>query len=270
MTENDKQFRTPHSREERLAAVGRLMDIVEELRQRCPWDREQTFESLRPNTIEEVYELCDATLRHDWKNVCKELGDTMEHVLFYALMGSEQGLFDLADVCHSAADKLVYRHPHVYGTTKVDGTDDVLNNWEQLKLKEKDGNKSALAGVPSSLPTLIKAFRIGEKAAHVGFDWEQKEDVWQKVREELSELEAVLHGDDTKKTEELGDILFAIVNAARLYGINPDTALARSNEKFIRRFNHIEAAAKAQGHALSSLTPAAMDALWHEAKQAET
>ncbi len=260
-----------HTREEKLAAFGRLMDVIEELREKCPWDRVQTFESLRPNTLEEVYELCDASLKEDWQNVCKELGDVLEHVLFYALMGGERGEFDLADVCNREADKLIFRHPHIYGEQRADNVDAVLQNWEQLKLKEKDGNRSVLAGVPQALPSLIKAFRVGEKAANVGFDWEKKEDVWDKVREELSEFEAELRGgDEEKQGEELGDLLFSIVNAARLYQLNPDTALERTNQKFIQRFNYIEAEAKKRGLSLKEMTLAEMDALWNEAKNSQT
>ncbi len=260
-----------HSREEKLAAFGGLLDVLDDLRRKCPWDRKQTFDSLRPNTIEEVYELCDATLRHDWKNVCKELGDVLEHVLFYALMGSETGEFDIADVCQREADKLIFRHPHIYGGEKADNADTVLQNWEQIKLKEKDGNRSVLAGVPGALPSLIKAFRITEKASNVGFDWNSKEDVWMKVKEEINELESELRGgDEERRLDELGDVLFALVNAARLYKLNPDTALERTNQKFIRRFNYIEEQAKKRGRSLKDMPLEEMDALWDEAKKQET
>ncbi|MCD8305918.1 MAG: nucleoside triphosphate pyrophosphohydrolase [Prevotella sp.] len=259
-----------HSREEKLSAFGRLLDVLDELREKCPWDRKQTFDSLRPNTIEEVYELCDASLRKDWKNVCKELGDVLEHVVFYALMGSEIGEFDIADVCRRETDKLIFRHPHIYGDEKADSAETVLQNWEQIKLKEKDGNKSVLAGVPTALPSMIKAFRITEKAANVGFDWAKKEDVWAKVHEELGEFEEELRrGDKERSGEELGDFLFAIVNAARLYKLNPDTALEKTCQKFTRRFNYIEEQAKRQGRALKDMTLEEMDALWDEAKKTE-
>ncbi|MCD8281655.1 MAG: nucleoside triphosphate pyrophosphohydrolase [Prevotella sp.] len=259
-----------HTREEKLAAFGRLLDVLDELRIKCPWDKKQTFDSLRPNTIEEVYELCDASLRKDWKNVCKELGDVLEHVVFYALMGSEISEFDIADVCNREADKLIFRHPHIYGDAKADNADAVLQNWEQIKLKEKDGNKSVLAGVPVALPSVIKAFRITEKAANVGFDWTNKEDVWAKVREELDEFEAELRGGDKERCmEELGDFLFAIINAARLYKLNPDTALEQTCRKFTRRFNYIEEQAKLQGRNLKDMTLEEMDSLWDEAKKQE-
>ncbi len=274
------------TREFKLQAFGRLLDVIDRLRIECPWDRKQTFDSLRPNTIEEVYELCDATLKHDWPNVCKELGDVLEHVLFYAKMGDEQGSFDIADICNREADKLIFRHPHIYGEQKAEGetttAEQVLQSWEQIKLKEKGGNKTVLSGVPQSLPALIKAYRIGEKAANVGFDWEDKQDVWSKVKEEINEFEAeviaqseaIANADDTTKQqarqameEEFGDLLFSLVNAARLYKLNPDTALERTNQKFITRFNYVEAKAKEQGKALKELTLQEMDELWEKAKR---
>lgn len=259
-----------HTREEKLEAFGRLVDVLDELRVKCPWDRKQTFDSLRPNTIEEVYELCDASMNRDWKNVCKELGDVLEHVIFYAIMGDEKGEFDIADVCNKEADKLIFRHPHIYGEQKADTADDVLKSWEQIKQKEKDGNKTVLSGVPQSLPSLIKAYRVTEKASNVGFDWEEKDDVWSKVREELDELEAELkRGDKEKSTDELGDFIFALVNAARLYKLNPDTALERTNKKFIRRFGYVESKAKEQGKELKDMTLGEMDKLWDEAKEIE-
>ncbi len=259
-----------HTKEEKKEAFARLLDVLDELREKCPWDKVQTFDSLRPNTIEEVYELCDATMGRDWQNVCKELGDVLEHVLFYSLMGSEQGDFDIADVCNKEADKLIFRHPHIYGDKKAEGTKEVLQNWEQIKLKEKGGNKSVLAGVPQSLPSLIKAFRVSEKAANSGFDWQNKGDVWAKVREEMAELEAELRRNDKEKSlNELGDFLFSVVNAARLYGLSPDTALERANRKFISRFGYIEESANRQGKGLKDLTMAEMDRLWDEAKQRE-
>lgn len=264
-----------HTREEKLEAFGRLIDVLDELREKCPWDRKQTFDSLRPNTIEEVYELCDASMAKDWKNVCKELGDVLEHVIFYAIMGNEKGEFDIADVCNKEADKLIFRHPHIYPPVaeeaelkEVKTSDDVLDNWEKIKLKEKDGNKTLLSGVPTSLPSLIKAFRITEKTSNVGFDWEKKEDVWNKVYEELEELRVELDkGDKEKSAEEMGDFIFSLVNAARLYKINPDSALEKTNQKFIRRFGYVEQKAREMGKTLPEMTLAEMDALWEEAKK---
>ncbi len=259
-----------HTREEKLEAFGRLLDVLDTLREKCPWDRKQTFESLRPNTIEETYELCDAIIKDDKKNICKELGDVLLHVCFYALIGSETQDFDIADVCQKQTDKLIFRHPHVYGGVKADTSEEVLQNWEQIKMKEKDGNKTILSGVPKALPSLIKAFRIQEKAANVGFDWENKQDVWAKVHEELSELEAeFLKGDNKGVEQEFGDFLFSLVNAARLYGVNPDTALDFTNEKFIRRFNYIEESSKKMGKPLKEMTLEEMDKLWREAKLKE-
>ena len=259
-----------HTREEKLEAFGRLLDVLDTLREKCPWDRKQTNESLRPNTIEETFELCDALLKNETKNVCKELGDVFMHVCCHALIGSEKGEFDIADVCNIEADKLIFRHPHVYGEVKADTEDKVLQNWEQIKLKEKDGNKSVLAGVPASLPSLIKAYRIQDKARNAGFDWEDKGDVWAKVREELAELEAELRCEDEKKsTQELGDFLFSVINAARLYHLNPDNALEYANQKFIRRFNYIEEQAKEHGKMLKDMTLGEMDELWNEAKEME-
>ncbi len=259
-----------HTREEKLEAFGRLLDVLDTLREKCPWDRKQTFESLRPNTIEETYELCDAIIKDDKKNICKELGDVLLHVCFYALLGSETQDFDIADVCNHQTDKLIFRHPHVYGEVKADTQEEVLQNWEQIKMKEKDGNKTILSGVPKALPSIIKAFRIQEKASNVGFDWEEKKDVWAKVHEELSELEAeILNGDNKGIEQEFGDFLFSLINAARLYGINPDTALDFTNEKFIRRFNFIEESSKKMGKPLKEMTLEEMDKLWVEAKQME-
>ncbi len=259
-----------HTREEQLAEFSRLLDVLHTLREKCPWDRKQTFESLRPNTIEEVYELTDASLKEDWTNVCKELGDVLEHVVFYSIMGDEMGEFDLADVCRKEADKLIFRHPHIYGDVKAETAEDVLGNWEKIKLCEKDGNRSVLSGIPESLPSLIKAHRATEKAANVGFDWAKKEDVWAKVREEMGEFEAELrHGEEEAQTAELGDVLFTIVNAARLYHLNPDNALEKTNQKFIRRFNYVERRAREQGRKITELTLEEMDALWEEAKSME-
>ena len=259
-----------HTREEKLQAFGRLLDVLDELRQKCPWDRKQTFDSLRPNTIEEVYELCGAIMQKNWQDVCKELGDVMEHVIFYAILGREQGDFDIADVCNKEADKLIFRHPHIYGDLKADTEKEVLESWEQIKLKEKDGNKTVLSGVPEALPSLIKAYRIQDKVRNVGFDWKQRDDVWAKVREELGELEAELKREDKERSsEELGDFIFSVVNAARLYKLNPDTALEKTNQKFMRRFGHVESQARSQGRNLKDMTLEEMDSLWNEAKELE-
>lgn len=261
-----------HSKEEKLAAFGRLLDVMDDLREKCPWDKKQTYESLRPNTIEETFELCDALLKHDEKNICKELGDVLLHVVFYAKIGSEGKAFDIADVCNKLCDKLIFRHPHVYGDTVAKTAGDVVENWEKIKQKEKDGNKTVLSGVPYALPSLIKAYRIQDKARNVGFDWDKKEDVWEKVREELGELEAELRQEDNreKQTAELGDFLFSVINAARLYHLNPDNALEHTNQKFIRRFNYVEQKAKEMGLQLQNMTLAQMDELWNEAKQGES
>lgn len=256
-----------HTREEKLEAFGRLLDVLDTLRVKCPWDKKQTNESLRPNTIEETFELCDALMKGDTKNVCKELGDVLLHVCFYALIGNESGQFDIADVCNGEADKLIFRHPHVYGNVKADTADKVTENWEQIKLKEKDGNKRVLSGVPDALPSLIKAYRIQDKARNVGFDWEDKKDVWKKVREELDELETELRKEDNEKsTAELGDFLFSVINAARLYHLNPDNALEHTNQKFIRRFNYIEDHSIKIGKPLKDMSLEEMDKLWNEAK----
>lgn len=250
--------------------MGRVIDVLERLRVECPWDRKQTNESLRPNTIEEVYELADAILADDNANIRKELGDVLLHVLFYSKIGEEKGEFDIVDVCDALNAKLIYRHPHVFGTVQADDAETVVQNWEALKLKEKDGNKTTLGGVPKALPALIKAFRVQEKAAAVGFDWERPEQVWDKVREELAEFEAEAARSDRDRMEaEMGDAFFALVNAARLYGINPENALERTNSKFISRFNYVEAKAKEQGRALRDMTLGEMDALWNEAKTLE-
>ena len=259
-----------HTREEKLEAFGRLLDVLDRLRKECPWDRKQTNESLRPNTIEEVYELCDALMKNDRRDICKELGDVIMHVMFYAKIGEETGDFDIADVCNKEADKLIFRHPHVYGEATANTALEVLESWEQIKLKEKDGNKSVLSGVPQALPSVIKAYRIQEKARNVGFDWEDKEDVWDKVQEELDELKAeLMRGDKEKSTHELGDFLFSVINAARLYKLNPDTALEHTNQKFTRRFNYIEEHSIKAGKPLTEMTLAEMDELWNEAKKEE-
>lgn len=260
-----------HSRKEQLEAFGRLLDVLDELRVKCPWDRKQTNESLRPNTIEETYELADALIRGDQLNICKELGDILLHVCFYAKIGSEKGEFDIADVCNQLADKLIFRHPHVYGNLSNVNTDkQVCENWEQIKLREKDGNKRVLSGVPKALPSLIKAYRIQDKARNVGFDWEDKGDVWGKVHEELDELETEFKKENRGKSmEEYGDFLFSLINAGRMYKLNPDTALELTNQKFIRRFNYIEDHSIKMGKNLKDMTLEEMDQLWEEAKKDE-
>lgn len=292
-----------HSKEEKLAAFGRLLDVQDRLRIQCPWDRKQTFESLRPNTIEETFELCDALMKRDYKNIKKELGDVLEHVMFYSIIGREDEEFDICDVCNQEADKLMFRHPFinwreegnwtvanpdmcineagqvVYKETQQEEPDDasrpstasaVEKTWEQIKQQEKDGNERVLSGVPDALPSLIKAYRIQDKARNVGFDWEDKGDVWAKVREELGELETELRNEDRDRSEaELGDFIFSVVNAARLYKLNPDNALERTNQKFTHRFNYIEAKAKAAGRNIKDLTLGEMDQLWNEAKAQE-
>ena len=278
-----------------MAAFGRLIDVLDTLREKCPWDRKQTNESLRPNTIEETYELADALMKDDTPNICKELGDVLLHVCFYAKIGDEKGQFDIADVCNKLSDKLIFRHPHVYHPSQVGaeepkplpyqpeetkGEEDemakattskqVIENWEQIKLKEKDGNKSVLSGVPDALPSLIKAYRIQDKARNVGFDWEDAGDVWEKVHEELGELETELKkGDKENSLKEFGDFLFSVINAGRLYHLNPDTALELTNHKFISRFNYIEEHSIKIGKPLKEMTLGEMDALWNEAKKRE-
>ena len=259
-----------HTREEKMEAFGRLLDVMDRLRVECPWDRKQTNESLRPNTIEEAFELSDAILKDDDKEICKELGDVLLHIVFYSRIGEEKGQFDVADVCNKLCDKMIFRHPHVYGDVVAKNAEEVLDNWEQIKQKEKGGNKTVLGGVPASLPSVIKAYRIQDKARHVGFDWEVKDDVWNKVREELGELEAELKREDKVRSEqELGDFLFSVINAARLYHLNPDNALEMTNQKFISRFNYIEQHSIKAGKPLTEMTLAEMDALWNEAKQNE-
>ncbi len=259
------------TRNEQLQAFNRLLDILAELRQKCPWDSKQTSESLRPNTIEEVFELSDAIMAGDSRETCKELGDVLMHVCFYAMFGREKGEFDLADVCNKLCDKLIFRHPHIYGETlKAETADQVEDNWEQIKQKEKDGNKSVLSGVPRSLPSLIKAYRIQDKARHVGFDWEERSQVWDKVKEEIHEFQnEVDHMDADKMEAEFGDVMFSLINAARLYHINPDTALERTNRKFISRFNYLEQHTLKQGRSLTDMTLAEMDEIWNEAKRHE-
>lgn len=257
-----------HTRAEQLAAFDRLLTVMDELREKCPWDRKQTFESLRQNTIEEANELATAIIRHDMNEISKELGDVLLHVVFYAKIGSETGDFDIADVCNRLCDKLIFRHPHVYGDEAARNAEEVSHLWEQVKLREKGGNKTVLSGIPDSLPALVKAYRIQDKVANVGFDWEKREDVWAKVKEEIAEFEAEVANMDTEKaTEEFGDVLFALVNAARLYKIRPDNALEKTNLKFMHRFNYIEQQAKAQNRRTEDMTLDEMETLWQEAKQ---
>lgn len=259
-----------HSRQEKIEALGRVIDVLERLRVECPWDRVQTNLSLRPNTIEEVYELADALMADDDTNIRKELGDVLLHVLFYSKIGEEKGAFDIVDVCDALNSKLIFRHPHVFGQVQADDAETVVKNWEQLKLKEKGGNKTVLAGVPATLPALVKAFRIQEKASHVGFDWDKPEEVWNKVKEELSEFESEAKNMNADKMEEeMGDVFFALVNAARLYGITPENALERTNRKFTRRFNYLEQKVNESGRNLKDLTLREMDAIWEEAKLSE-
>lgn len=257
-----------HTRQEKIEALGRVIDTLDILRVECPWDRKQTNESLRPNTIEEVYELCEALINNDNANIRKELGDVLLHILFYAKIGEEKGDFDIADVADALNKKLIFRHPHVFGEVKAETAHDVELNWEQIKLKEKDGNKTVLSGVPGALPAMIKADRIQEKAANVGFDWETREQVWEKVKEEIGEFAAAAETKDPAEMEaEMGDLFFSLVNAARLYKINPENALEKTNAKFISRFNHIERRAAEMGIKLKDMTLEQMDQLWNEAKQ---
>lgn len=259
----------------RLEAFARLLDIMDELRVKCPWDRKQTFQSLRNNTIEETYELADAIADNDMGSIREELGDLLLHVVFYSKLGDEQNAFDIADVANAICDKLIYRHPHVFADVHADTPDEVMQNWEQLKLKEKHKKKGVLGGVPRSLPAMVKAFRIGEKAASAGFDWEKKEDVWAKVKEEIGEVQQEMDRagsvsfDREKLQGEFGDLFFAMINAARLYHVDPELALEHSNKKFIRRFGYIEDRAQAEGKPLGSMTLDEMEALWQEAKKSE-
>ena len=304
-----------HTKEEKLAAFSRLLDVQDRLRLQCPWDKKQTFESLRPNTIEETFELCDALMKRDYKDIKKELGDVLEHVMFYSIIGREDGEFDICDVCNQEADKLMFRHPFInwkeegnwtvsnpdmyindagqvvykesdagngeagtasseetlaLGASKPKTATSVEKTWEQIKQQEKDGNERVLSGVPNSLPSLIKAYRIQDKARNVGFDWKEKEDVWDKVQEELEELKVELaKGDKENSTQELGDFIFSVINAARLYKLNPDNALEKTNQKFIRRFNYVEDHSLKQGKNLKDMSLEEMDKLWNEAKLQE-
>ena len=258
------------TRKEQLESFERLLDIMDELREKCPWDQKQTLESLRKLTIEEVYELGDAILRSNLNEVKKELGDLLLHIIFYAKIGSETNSFDIGDVIDNLTEKLIYRHPHVFGDTKVADAIEVEQNWEALKLKEKDRGRRVLEGVPDALPALVKANRIQEKARGVGFDWEEKQQVWDKVKEELEEFEAEVRADHKKNMEnELGDLIFSIVNVARLYDIDPESALERTNQKFIRRFNYLEEQTLLKGRSLHSMSLAEMDFFWDEAKEIE-
>ena len=254
--------------DKRAAATLRLLKIMDELREKCPWDRKQTFETLRGNTIEETYELADAILDRNMEGIREELGDLMLHIVFYSKLGAEAGAFDYADMVDGLCDKLIYRHPHVYGDIHANTPDQVKENWETLKLRKKNRRSGTLGGVPRSLPAMVKAYRMGEKAAGAGFDWEQKEDVWDKVREELGEVEAEMKsGSKTDLEGEFGDLLFALVNACRLYGVDPESALERTNKKFIQRFNYMEERAAAKGHTLHEMSLGAMEELWQEAKR---
>jgi MazG family protein len=258
-----------HNKVEKLDALGRLLDIMDELRTKCPWDREQNFESIRNNTIEETYELADAILKNDMTHIKKELGDLLLHIVFYSKMGSETGAFDIKDVADAISDKLIFRHPHVFGDTDVmDNPEIVKKNWEELKIKE--GNHSVLGGVPELLPALIKANRIQEKARAVGFDWDKRSQVWDKVEEELKELKTEIERMDKDKTAaEFGDLFFSLVNAARLYGVDPETALERTNRKFIRRFSYLESRTLKEGRKLKNMTLDEMNAIWEQAKEEE-
>ena len=254
-----------NTRKEQLAAFSRLLDIMEELREKCPWDKKQTLESLRHLTIEETYELADAILENDLQEVKKELGDVLLHIVFYSKIGSEQNAFDIGDVANSISDKLIHRHPHIYGNVKVDSVEDVKRNWEQLKLKE--GKESVLEGVPKSLPAVVKATRIQEKVAGVGFDWEKPEQVWEKVQEELTELNEEIKKDHKENIEkEFGDVLFSMINYARFIGVNPENALEKTNKKFINRFQYLEKAAKKEGKQLADMSLTEMDVYWEKSK----
>lgn len=251
-----------------MEAFGRLLDVMDELRDKCPWDREQTNESLRANTIEETYELAEAIINQDDEEIKKELGDLLLHIVFYSKIGEEKQVFDIADVSNAICDKLIFRHPHVFGDTSSQTAEDVEQSWEEIKLKEKGGNKTVLEGVPASLPSMVKAYRIQDKARNSGFDWNQRHDVWDKVKEELGELEAEIeHMNEDKIEAEFGDMLFSIINAARLYGVNPDNALERTNQKFIYRFNYMEKKIKETGKTLKEMALDEMEEIWQEAKK---
>ena len=266
--------------ENKLEAFKRLLNVMDELREKCPWDKKQTFESLRENTIEDAFELANAISKKDMTEISKEVGDVLLHVVFYAKMGSETNDFDITDVCNKLCDKLIFRHPHVFKGENANGEqvgnlrpEEVSQLWEQVKLKEKGGNKTVLSGIPDSLPSLVKAYRIQDKVANVGFDWEKKEDVWEKVKEEIAEFEAEITSEENNEltneriSEEFGDLLFSLINAARLYKIRPDSALEQTNIKFIKRFNYVEQRAKELGKSLQEMTLDEMEALWQEAKK---
>lgn len=259
--------------DKRLVAFGRLLDVMDELREKCPWDREQTFASLRNNTIEETFELADAIFDKDMQGIREELGDLLLHIVFYSKIADEQGEFDMADVANGICDKLIYRHPHVFGDVQADNPQEVMTNWEELKLKEKarqNKKKRVLSGVPRSLPAMVKAYRMGQKAASAGFDWEKKEDVWKKVGEEMAEVEAEIVSQDKEHLSgEFGDLFFSLINAARLYGVDPETALESSNKKFIRRFGHVEECAEKAGKSLKELSLQQMEGYWLDAKRSE-
>jgi len=258
------------TRAEKMEAFGRILDIMDELREKCPWDREQTMESLRNLTIEETYELADAIIEKDMDEIRTELGDLLLHIVFYARIGEEKSVFDITDVINTVNEKLIFRHPHVFGEREVSGSKEVISNWEELKMKENNGTKRVLSGVPKSLPALIKAHRVQDKARAVGFDWANPDDIWEKVTEEIGEVRRELKSGNRQKSEsEFGDLLFSIVNAARLFDVEPETALERSNLKFMRRFNYIEEHARAHDRSINTMTLEEMDALWEEAKQKE-
>lgn len=253
--------------DKRLEATARLLEVMNTLRRECPWDRKQTFESLRNNTVEETYELVDAITDGNMEGIREELGDLLLHVVFYSKLGEEQGAFDFGDVANALCDKLIYRHPHVYGDVLASTPDQVRENWEALKLRKKNRRSGTLGGVPRALPAMVKAFRMGEKAASTGFDWKRKEDVWEKVKEEIAEVEAEMRAGRREELEgEFGDLFFALVNACRLYDVDPESALARTNKKFMQRFNYMEERASAEGHTLHELPLEEMEALWQQAK----
>ncbi len=256
--------------DKRLEATARVLEVMNTLRKECPWDRQQTFESLRNNTIEEAFELVDAITDRNMDGIKEELGDLLLHVVFYSKMGEEEGAFDYTDVCNALCDKLIYRHPHIYGDIHAETPEEVLANWEALKLRKKNRKSGTLGGVPRSLPAMVKAFRVGEKAAATGFDWQHKEDVWDKVREEIAEVEAEMKSGSKENMEaEFGDLFFALINACRLYGVDPESALERTNKKFISRFNYMEKQAETQGHTLHELKSDEMEELWEQAKDQE-
>ena len=256
------------TKQQKLRATERILEVMDTLREKCPWDREQTFESLRNNTIEETYELADAIADNNMEGIKEELGDLLLHVVFYSKLGEEQGAFNFADVADAECDKLIYRHPHVYSDIHADTPDEVMKNWEELKLRKKKRQGGILGGVPRSLPAMVKAYRIGEKAASAGFDWEQKEDIWPKVKEEIAEIEVEMaRGDKERTTEEIGDLFFALINMCRLYGIDPELALEKCNKKFISRFQHLEA--EAGEKLFSEMSAEELDQLWRSAKKDE-